>query len=288
MATIPEQDSHAHEASANRQDLNKFEESVDAYCIGGFHPVCLGDAYHDRYEVLSKLGYGRYSTVWLVLDQKVRGRQFPSGGLLTRSVPILTAKGCPVLPSMSLKRLWWPSIDDIYEPEIVLGGWGSASFMEQKNIKLIQPIALCSPEVLIRAPWDAKTDLWNLGAVIMEVFRAQSFFSGCVPPDENYELSQHMHKIVDKFGPFPKRLLEKGHQESVEEIFDDEGYVKQPRKMSKMPPLGSEIWIPGLGESVRVRFVSFLKEMMKVDPEKRKSPMDLLKHPWLDAWRLLR
>ncbi|KAL4783991.1 kinase-like domain-containing protein [Aspergillus varians] len=36
----------------------------------GFHPVHLGDVYNGRYEVLRKLGYGRYSTVWLVKDQR--------------------------------------------------------------------------------------------------------------------------------------------------------------------------------------------------------------------------
>lgn len=46
------------------------EEGRDAYHRGGFHPVHLGDVYNGRYEVLRKLGYGRYSTVWLVKDQR--------------------------------------------------------------------------------------------------------------------------------------------------------------------------------------------------------------------------
>lgn len=44
------------------------EEGRDAYRPGGFHPVYIGDVYANKYEVMSKIGYGRYSTVWLVKD----------------------------------------------------------------------------------------------------------------------------------------------------------------------------------------------------------------------------
>ena len=44
------------------------------YLPGGYHPVHLGDTFHNgTYEVVHKLGYGQYSTVWLVKDRK-RGR----------------------------------------------------------------------------------------------------------------------------------------------------------------------------------------------------------------------
>ncbi|CAG8020843.1 unnamed protein product [Penicillium nalgiovense] len=46
------------------------EEDHGLYQTGGFHPVHLVDVFHCRYEVLRKLGYGRYSTVWLVKDQR--------------------------------------------------------------------------------------------------------------------------------------------------------------------------------------------------------------------------
>ncbi|RVD84802.1 uncharacterized protein DFL_006525 [Arthrobotrys flagrans] len=44
-------------------------ENLENYRIGGFHPVHLGDRFkNDRYEVLRKLGFGSYSTVWLSKD----------------------------------------------------------------------------------------------------------------------------------------------------------------------------------------------------------------------------
>ncbi|KAI1413533.1 kinase-like protein [Hypoxylon sp. FL1857] len=47
-----------------RQDI--CEEDLKRYCSGGYHPVHIGDEFHGgRYKVVTKLGYGAYSTVWL-------------------------------------------------------------------------------------------------------------------------------------------------------------------------------------------------------------------------------
>ncbi|EJD51403.1 kinase-like protein [Auricularia subglabra TFB-10046 SS5] len=41
-------------------------ENLERYRPGGYHPVIPGDKLHDgRYTILSKLGYGGYSTVWM-------------------------------------------------------------------------------------------------------------------------------------------------------------------------------------------------------------------------------
>jgi len=44
------------------------EEKPENYCPGGYHPVRLGEIFNDRYQIISKLGYGVYSTVWLAKD----------------------------------------------------------------------------------------------------------------------------------------------------------------------------------------------------------------------------
>lgn len=44
------------------------EEDPANYRKGGYHPVCLDEVFNDRYQVLSKLGHGIYSTVWLAKD----------------------------------------------------------------------------------------------------------------------------------------------------------------------------------------------------------------------------
>eukprot|EP00056_Hartaetosiga_gracilis_P001626 m.46177 g.46177 ORF g.46177 m.46177 type:complete len:696 (-) comp10714_c1_seq1:104-2191(-) len=44
------------------------DETLDDYKSGGYHPVFLGDMYKSKYRVVKKLGWGHFSTVWLVHD----------------------------------------------------------------------------------------------------------------------------------------------------------------------------------------------------------------------------
>lgn len=43
-------------------------EDIEDYVPGGFHPIHIGDILDHRYEVLHKLGYGGFSTIWLAND----------------------------------------------------------------------------------------------------------------------------------------------------------------------------------------------------------------------------
>ncbi|KAL2201500.1 kinase-like domain-containing protein [Corynascus similis CBS 632.67] len=44
-------------------------EDISQYCAGGYHSVHLHDYFKDgRYEILDKLGFGSFSTVWLAKD----------------------------------------------------------------------------------------------------------------------------------------------------------------------------------------------------------------------------
>jgi serine/threonine-protein kinase SRPK3 len=47
---------------------NLITEPRDRYVVDGYHPVGLGDVFNKRYVVLGKLGFGKYSTVWLAQD----------------------------------------------------------------------------------------------------------------------------------------------------------------------------------------------------------------------------
>lgn len=50
-------------------DLENFED----YTLGGYHPTVIGDQFHNgRYEVVHKLGFGGYSTIWLARDKHLQ------------------------------------------------------------------------------------------------------------------------------------------------------------------------------------------------------------------------
>ena len=59
------------ESNADSEDGDYTEsdsEGEESYKVGGYHPVRVGEVYKDRYKVVSKLGWGHFSTVWLALD----------------------------------------------------------------------------------------------------------------------------------------------------------------------------------------------------------------------------
>ncbi|KAL7930727.1 kinase-like domain-containing protein [Trichoderma chlorosporum] len=392
------------------------EEGRAAYRFGGLHPTYIGDIFNNRYKVLNKLGYGQYSTVWLVRDLQVSddddgsvkfralkvlradcyghrldtfereilkclrdadhhehlghafichliddfehqgpngthvcfvfelmgetlytfGDWFRSNGMIPygvihrfaiqlvlaldfahchnvihtdikpdnifvkfRDYSLIESgylKEIPIpqqdrkdmeyrpVPSQPLRWFYFTDADVAHKIEfdIVLGDWGVSSWSSKHLAQLIQPRVLRAPEVIIGAPWDASTDWWNLGAVLLEVYRGVRMFRGRAPPDGHYEPRQHLIEIIDLFGPFPKGLLEKGNQDLVRKLFNDEGRIIDAEPLDR-PGLMSENFTPGLDQFHREHFVSFLHLLMKIDPQERPSAMDLLRHPWLGA-----
>lgn len=49
--------------------MENSEDPAD-YKIGGYHPVRIGEVYYERYQIIEKIGFGYFSTVWLCNDLK--------------------------------------------------------------------------------------------------------------------------------------------------------------------------------------------------------------------------
>lgn len=184
--------------------------------------------------------------------------------------------------SIPLRQYYFHESDYFDHFDFVLGDWGVSSWIDRHLTETIQPIALRSPEALIGAPWDETTDLWNLGTILLEMFCAVRMFIRDVPPGGAHDIKRHLAEIVHLFGPLPKSLLEKGDQDLVQSIFDDDG-MHRDAIPADAPGLSSEYYTPGLDAGVRELFVSFLLALMRTNPTERPSPEDLLRHPWLDA-----
>ncbi|CAK0782897.1 hypothetical protein CVIRNUC_006092 [Coccomyxa viridis] len=71
--TTAREESAADEARGSDSDAadSSDDEGTEGYKKGGYHPVQIGDLYKDgRYKVIKKLGWGHFSTVWLVEDSQ--------------------------------------------------------------------------------------------------------------------------------------------------------------------------------------------------------------------------
>lgn len=61
--------SHEEDVYVPEIDLEDFE----GYTVGGYHPIKIGDTFHhSRHEVVHKLGFGGYSTIWLTRDKHLQ------------------------------------------------------------------------------------------------------------------------------------------------------------------------------------------------------------------------
>ena len=49
---------------------NSEDEGLEDYKISGYHPVHVGEVLLNRYIIMQKLGWGRFSTAWLAKDTK--------------------------------------------------------------------------------------------------------------------------------------------------------------------------------------------------------------------------
>ena len=54
--------------SSEDEDSGDEDEGKSGYRKGGYHPVTIGETYKGRYTIVSKLGWGHFSTVWLSKD----------------------------------------------------------------------------------------------------------------------------------------------------------------------------------------------------------------------------
>ncbi|CAG8897677.1 unnamed protein product [Penicillium egyptiacum] len=396
------------------------EEDHTLYRPGGFHPVHLGDVFNYHYEVLRKLGYGRYSTVWLVKDQ--RQDDFVTVLLMGRSLIVSFRTGCygalkvlsaecydgsqdiselevltrlrdsdpkhdghrhiPMLvdsfkhlgpnghhlclvlepmgenlrtfgtlfakdqvPSSIMRRFgqqlllasdyahrsgvihtdiqprnimiqipdlsiiddylknttpdpmaYDPSSDplaivshplkdfyirgstDLMTLDVALCDWGSASWINHHPTELIQPVLLRAPEVIIGASWGPSVDIWNLGAVLLEVLDAVRMFDGrTMQTGGVFQTKHHLEEIVALFGPFPPHLLALGDPKIVAEYFDDQGNIRNP---TPRPKAFLENWIESITGNDKEEFVMLLRSMMKIDPDDRPTAKESLSEAW--------
>ena len=66
-------------SSGGEEEDASEDEGTEGYRKGGYHPVKPGDLFKSgRYSVVRKLGWGHFSTVWLVSDRET-GRQGKEG-----------------------------------------------------------------------------------------------------------------------------------------------------------------------------------------------------------------
>jgi serine/threonine-protein kinase SRPK3 len=139
-------------------------------------------------------------------------------------------------------------------------------------------VLLRAPEVVIFAPWGSPVDIWDLGAVVLELMDGVHMFDTRNRRTGIYDVKTHVEEMVRLFGPFPRDLLDQARQDIVARCFHDDGSILDP-EMEGTAQL--EDWVQHLDSDEKVALIAFLKAVMVIDPKKRKTAAELIDEPWL-------
>ncbi|KAF8161647.1 kinase-like domain-containing protein [Crassisporium funariophilum] len=138
--------------------------------------------------------------------------------------------------------------------------------------------ALQAPEALLDAPCNLSSDIWSLGCVIFELLTGEALFD---PMFQTHELGisreeSHIIQIIELFGEMPIDIIRAGR--SSRRWFTEDGAL---RIDTTYYPISLDSVLERHIEKSDVSgATSFLETLLKLRPENRARPQDIIDHQW--------
>ncbi|KAM9799137.1 SRSF protein kinase 3-like isoform 1-T2 [Syngnathus typhle] len=155
---------------------------------------------------------------------------------------------------------------------------GNACWVYKHFSEDIQTCQYRSVEVLIGADYSTPADIWSTACMAFELATGDYLFD----PQSGTTFSReedHIAHIIELLGPLPSKLALSGKKSK--RFFNQKG---QLRRISKLKPWSLlEILLDKYEwpQDEAARFSSFLLTMLHLQPEKRATAAQCLKHPWI-------
>lgn len=141
----------------------------------------------------------------------------------------------------------------------------------------IQPDIYRAPEVILGMSWTSKVDIWNVGALIWDLFEDHHLFDGRGPNGDHSD-AHLLAEMIAMLGPAPLNFLRKAPQSR--KYWDSNGRWKGAIEVPQCSLEDSEEYLEGENKKM---FMQFVRKMLRWDPEERQSAPELLTDPWLIA-----
>ncbi|TKS77083.1 SRSF protein kinase 3 [Collichthys lucidus] len=257
---------------------NQDSEDPREYCYGGYHPVQIGDTLNRRYQVVSKLGWGYFATVWLCLDLRlglrVAVKVLKSGDGFTQAgqdeLALLRCAGGPTSRHPSSQR-----IVQLLDEFKVAGVNGYKHFCEE-----IQTRQYRSLEVLLGSEYGPPADIWSVACLAFELVTGDSLFEPKVSKSISQE-EDHIAQIIELLGRIPPAVALSGKYSA--------DYFSRRGDLCRIGPLRLWSLYDVLVEKYHILleeasgFSDFLLRMLDYHPERRATAAQCLRHPWLTS-----
>lgn len=98
-------------------------------------------------------------------------------------------------------------------------------------------------------------------------------FDGRNGRDGSYDVKKHAEEMARLFGPFPRRLLDRGGSKIVARCFHHDGTVIDPEREGTVM---LENWVANIDGVEKAAYIAFRRIVMIIDLEKRKTPKELV------------
>ncbi|KAM3374512.1 hypothetical protein P3S68_013226 [Capsicum galapagoense] len=151
---------------------------------------------------------------------------------------------------------------------------GSSCFETDHLCSYVQSRSYRAPEVILGLAYDKKIDIWSLGCILAELCTGNVLFQNDSP-------ATLLARVLGITGPIDQEMLVKG-RDSYKYFTKNHMLYERNQETNRL-----EYLIPKK-TSLRYRlpmgdqdFVDFVAHLLEVNPKKRPSASEALKHPWL-------
>ncbi|KAL0318655.1 UNVERIFIED_CONTAM: putative serine/threonine-protein kinase dyrk2 [Sesamum angustifolium] len=151
---------------------------------------------------------------------------------------------------------------------------GSSCFETDHLCSYVQSRSYRAPEVILGLPYDKKIDIWSLGCILAELCTGNVLFQNDSP-------ATLLARVIGIIGPIEQEMLAKG-RDTYKYFTKNHMLYERNQDTNRL-----EYLIPKKS-SLRHRlpmgdqgFIDFVAHLLEVNPKKRPSASEALKHPWL-------
>ncbi|XP_028793511.1 uncharacterized protein LOC114749189 [Neltuma alba] len=151
---------------------------------------------------------------------------------------------------------------------------GSSCYETDHLCSYVQSRSYRAPEVILGLPYDKKIDIWSLGCILAELCTGNVLFQNDSP-------ATLLARVIGIIGLIDQSMLTKGRDtykyftknhmlyERNQETNRLEYLIPKKTSLRHRLPMGDQ------------GFVDFVAYLLEVEPKKRPSATEALKHPWL-------
>ncbi|GAW82632.1 serine/threonine kinase-1 [Plasmodium gonderi] len=159
---------------------------------------------------------------------------------------------------------------------IKLIDFGCATFKDGYHGSIINTRQYRAPEVILNIGWDVSSDMWSFGCVLAELYTGDLLF-------RTHEHLEHLALMEAIIQPIPKKLIyDATKTNGAKYISKDELRLAWPENASSFESIKYVKRSLPLHKLIRNDlFCDFLYSILQIDPSRRPTPSELLKHKFL-------